>query len=110
MFTKLTLINKRQEQEELQKMNRMTKQEKNLNKMDLQAYKLNDYQLHSLVPGLQHSRYEFNGSPTMKKLAASTLVSPKASLLNDNPSNILHDFQNGLIIYYIKYFSWLPKN
>ena len=53
-------------------MNRMTKQEKKLNMRDLQAYKQTDHHLHSMVHGIQHSRYDFTGSPALKKLVNST--------------------------------------
>lgn len=55
-------------------MNRMTKHEKKLNSMDLQAYKNSDHKLHSLINGFQHSRYDFSGSPALKKIVNSSLI------------------------------------
>lgn len=72
----------------------MTKHEKKLNNLDLQAYKQSDNQLHSLIPGLQHSKYYFNGSPALKKLAQSTLISPKHTTLDNStgePKPLLSD-------------------
>lgn len=52
--------------------------------MDLQAYKVADPKLHSLVPGFQHSRYDFNGSLSLKQLNPSVTNS---NLMLGSPHN-----------------------
>eukprot|EP00331_Platyophrya_macrostoma_P014378 CAMPEP_0176409540 /NCGR_PEP_ID=MMETSP0127-20121128/2555_1 /TAXON_ID=938130 /ORGANISM="Platyophrya macrostoma, Strain WH" /LENGTH=331 /DNA_ID=CAMNT_0017788931 /DNA_START=134 /DNA_END=1129 /DNA_ORIENTATION=- len=83
------ILDKQQrEREESLRANRMTKQEKKLNQLDLQAYKQSDYQLHSLIPGLQHSKHDFNGSPALKRVANSTLISPNRSLMAESSGKV----------------------
>ena len=74
---RVTLTKQHQEWDEQNRSNKMTKQEKKLNFLDLQAYKSADAKLHSLVPGFQHSKHDFNGSPALKKL-----ISPSATNSN----------------------------
>lgn len=62
----------------------MTKAEKKINFDDLQAYKNANPQLQSLVPGLQHTKYDYNGSPAMKKIFSSDTLTQTRQLTLDS--------------------------
>ena len=64
----------------------MTKDEKKLNFMDLQAYKISDSKLHSLVPGFQNTKHDLNGSPALKNLMNT--AHPNSSKAFMSPNNL----------------------